>query len=132
MNMNEYLLVMPSCCKRRSNCPGLPRRRSPACICTTSQNTSSSYLSIQNGTTTYFVTFTSPLLFSHCNLYGRGYVSVVSPSCSTMEVLATLVQLPPSTVTVYECERCSPSYFFFLYNLQAEGSSCDPNPSISP
>jgi hypothetical protein len=65
LRVKEYLFVNPSCVALQSYCYGLPNNKWHACIGTTSQSTSSSYLPMDNATNTCLVTLTSPHSFSH-------------------------------------------------------------------
>ena len=79
-------------------CHGLPNKMQLACIGTTLHKTSSTYFPIENGTITCLVTFTSPLSFSHCNLYGLACLAVHKFSLLTRVALQTLTQLPLSII----------------------------------
>jgi hypothetical protein len=65
LRVKGYLFVNPSCVALQSYCHGLPNNKWHACIGTTSQSTSSSYLPMDNATNTCLVTLTSPHSFSH-------------------------------------------------------------------
>ena len=101
LSINEYLLVKPSCLTCQSNYHGRPSNKCLACIETTSHKTSSSYFPMWKDTNTYLVTLTSLLSLSHCNLWDRGCLIVVSPNFSTIVVLATLVQLLSSIIIIH-------------------------------
>lgn len=79
----------------------LPNKIWLTCIGTTSHKISSTYFPIENGTTTYLVTFTSPLLFNHCNLYSWVYLTIHNFSLLTRVVLAILVQLLLSIIKLH-------------------------------
>jgi hypothetical protein len=66
-----------------------------------SHRTSSIYFPIENGTVTCLVTFTSPLSFSHCNLYDLACLRVHKFRLLTRVVLQTLTQLPLSIIKLH-------------------------------
>jgi hypothetical protein len=98
---SDDLFLTPSWNAFLSYCHGLPNKMWLACICTTWHRTSSTYFPIENGITTCLVTFTSPLSFSHCNLYGLTCLTVHKFSLLTRVVLQTLTQFSLSIIILY-------------------------------
>jgi len=96
-----YLFLTPLWIVFLLYCYGLLNKMWLACIGTTSCKTSSTYFTIKNGTTTCLVTFTSPLSFSHCNLYGLTCLSIHKFSLLTKGVLQVLTQLLLSIIKLH-------------------------------
>lgn len=121
-----------------SNYHGCPKRIYPACIDTTSHITLCLYFTIENKTSIFLFTSTSPQSFSHCSLYSIRCFKVVKFNFSTKLVLAILVQLPPSIIMLYliidmafSVKDVFTLYFLIFFNLHIERYSWNQKLSIN-